>query len=156
MIRTKAIFAVVALSLMGCTVGTGFSQAQERPDGAKAGTCWAKQIKPAIIQTQTTQSVIPGQGGETIYQTETSQSIIEEREEVWFQVPCQNVMTRDFISSVQRGLKARGFYTGAITGRMDDRTAKSIRLMQVPLGIDSQVLSILGAQSLGLVTIPIE
>lgn len=155
MIRTKTISALAVLSLMSCTLGSGTAQTDARPDGAKPGTCWAKQIKPAVIQTEKTQSVIAGEGGETIYQTETSQSIIEERQEVWFQVPCQNVMTREFISSVQRALSARGYYTGAITGRLDSRTAKSIRLMQVPLGIDSQVLSILGAQNLGLVTIPI-
>ena len=156
MIRIKALSAAITFTLAGCTVGTGVSQTPERPDGAKPGTCWAKQIKPAVIETQTTQSVISGNDGETIYQTETSQSIIEERQEVWFQVPCQNVMTPEFIESVQRGLTARGYYTGSITGRMDARTAKSIRLMQVPLGIDSQVLSLLGARHLGLVIVPIE
>lgn len=156
MIRSTALLAITAITLMGCTLGSGVSSQEERPEGAKAGTCWAKQIKPAVIQTSTTQSVIAGQDGETIYQTETSQSIIEAHEEVWFEVPCQNVMTSEFIASVQRGLTARGYYTGPITGRLDTRTAKSIRLMQVPLGIDSQVLSILGAQNLGLVTIPIE
>ncbi|MDG1738149.1 MAG: peptidoglycan-binding domain-containing protein [Paracoccaceae bacterium] len=156
MIRSTALLAIAAIALVGCTLSNGVSQTQERPDGAEAGTCWAKQIKPAVIQTSTTQSVISGQDGETIYQTETSQSIVEEHQEVWFQIPCQNVMTSEFIASVQRGLSARGYYAGPINGRLDTRTAKSIRLMQVPLGIDSQVLSILGARHLGLIIIPIE
>ena len=152
MIRTTAILAALSVALASCTVGNegGTTLTNDRPEGAKADTCWAKQIKPAVIQTSTTQSVIPVKNGETIYQTETSQTIIEERTEIWFQVPCQSVMTSDFIASVQRGLTARGFYNGPINGNLDARTSKSIRLMQVPLGIDSQVLSILGAQSLGL------
>jgi hypothetical protein len=153
MIRTTALLAIISVALASCTVGTegGAALTNDRPEGAKADTCWAKQIKPAVIQTAITQSVIPAENGETIYQTETSQTIIEERAEIWFQVPCQRVMTAEFIASVQRGLTARGFYNGPINGKLDARTSKSIRLMQVPLGIDSQVLSILGAQSLGLV-----
>ena len=147
----------VCAGLSGCTTGPNETalRTDERPEGAAPNTCWAKQIKPAVIQTTITQSAISGEAGETIYQTETQQSIVQEREEVWFEVPCQNIMDQEFIASVQRGLEARGFYNGAITGVLDARTAKAIRLFQVPLGIDSQVLSILGAQRLGLVTTPI-
>jgi len=156
--QVKVISAVLAMALSGCTMGLddGTSLTEIHPDGAKPGSCWAKQIKPAVIQTETTQTAIPDEDGKIIYQTETSQSIVEERQEIWFEVPCQRVMTSDFIASVQRALTARGFYAGPITGKMDDATSKAIRLMQVPLGIDSQVLSILGAQHLGLVAIPIE
>ena len=156
--QVKVISAVLAMALSGCTMGLddGTSLTEIHPDGAKPGSCWAKQIKPAVIQTETTQTAIPDEDGKIIYQTETSQTIVEERQEMWFEVPCQRVMTSDFIASVQRALTARGFYAGPITGKMDDATSKAIRLMQVPLGIDSQVLSILGAQHLGLVAIPIE
>ena len=152
------VFALtVCAGLSGCATGPNETalRTDERPEGAAPNTCWAKQIKPAVIQTTITQSAISGEAGETIYQTETQQSIVQEREEVWFEVPCQNIMDQEFIASVQRGLAARGFYNGAITGVLDARTAKALRLFQVPLGIDSQVLSILGAQRLGLVTIPI-
>lgn len=156
MTRILLGIGLVAL-LAGCATTSIETAARtdERPEGAAPNTCWAKQIKPAVIQTTITQTAIPGDEGETIYQTETQQSIVQEREEVWFEVPCQNIMDREFIASVQRGLQARGFYNGAITGVLDARTAKAIRLFQVPLGIDSQVLSILGAQRLGLVTTPI-
>ena len=82
MIRSTALLAITAITLMGCTLGSGVSSQEERPEGAKAGTCWAKQIKPAVIQTSTTQSMIAGQDGETIYQTETSQSIIEAHDQL--------------------------------------------------------------------------
>lgn len=158
MIRKKAIPAIAVMALAGCTLGLddGTSVTEIHPEGAKPGSCWAKQIKPAVIQTAVTQTAIPDEHGKIIYQTETTQSIIEERQEIWFEVPCQRIMTSEFIASVQRGLSARGFYTGPITGKMDDATSKSIRLMQAPLGIDSKVLSVLGAQHLGLIAIPIE
>lgn len=156
--RINAIPAIISMALAGCTIGLddGTSLTEIHPDGAKPGSCWAKQIKPAVIQTETTQTAIPDDDGKIVYQTETTQTIVEERQEIWFEVPCQRVMSSDFIASVQRGLAARGFYAGPVTGKMDDATSKAIRLMQVPLGIDSQILSILGAQHLGLVTIPIK
>ncbi|MDP7150199.1 MAG: peptidoglycan-binding protein [Paracoccaceae bacterium] len=153
MIRSIATGVFTAALLTGCTLGLVNDTAltEERPDGAAPGTCWAKQIKPAVIQTSQTQSVLTGDGGETIYQTETSQTIVEERQEVWFQVPCRRVMTEDFIKAVQRALQARAIYRGPITGVLDQRTAKAIGIYQRPLGIDSQVLSLLAAKELGLV-----
>jgi len=153
MSRTVIYSALAVLMASGCALVTPSETpyAVERPDGAAPGTCWAKQIRPAVIETAQTQSVLTGDEGETIYQTTTSQTIIEERQEVWFEVPCRNVMTQDFIKTLQRALKARGLYQGPITGVVDQRTSKAIGLFQRPLGVDSQVLSIIGAQALGLV-----
>ena len=150
----KVIFtALVVLMAGGCALVTPSETPypEERPDGAAPGTCWAKQIRPAVIETSQTQTVLTGDKGETIYQTTTSQTIVEERQEVWFEVPCRNVMTQDFIKTLQRALRARGLYQGPITGVIDQRTSKAIGLFQRPLGIDSQFLSIVGAQALGLV-----
>lgn len=158
MFRKRATTALGTLLLAGCTMQTAFDGygGRERPDGAAPGTCWAKQITPAVVQTTRTQSVIEGENGETIYQTETAQSILEERQEVWFEIPCRRVMTEEFIKALQRALKARGQYQGPITGIIDERTAKAIRIYQTPLGVDSQILSMLAAQKLGLVAFRFE
>lgn len=151
--RLVSTGVIAAVLVAGCTMGqiNDAALTEERPDGAAPGTCWAKQIKPAVIETSQTQSVLTGDAGETIYQTETMQTIVEERQEVWFQVPCRRVITEDFIKAVQRSLQARGLYRGPITGVMDQRTAKAIGIYQRPLGIESQVLSLLAAKELGLV-----
>ena len=63
-------------------------------------------------------------------------------------------MTPEFISSVQRALDVRGFYSGALTGRMDARTLRAVRKYQAPQGLDSSVLSLAAARKLGLVALP--
>lgn len=157
---TKGTFikGLAILALAGCTLQPGLVgyANDEKPEGAAPGTCWAKQIKPAVVQTTRTQSILSGENGESIYQTETSQSIIEERQEVWFEVPCRRVMTEEFIKALQRALKARGQYQGPITGVMDERTAKGVRLFQAPMGIDSHILSMAAAQQLGLIAFRFE
>jgi len=149
---------LTVLVLAGCTVQSdlvGYG-GEEKPEGAAPGTCWAKQIKPAVVKTTRTQSILSGENGENIYQTETSQSILEERQEVWFEVPFRRVMSEEFIKALQRALKARGQYQGPITGIIDDRTAKGVRLFQAPIGIDSQILSMAAAQQLGLIAFRFE
>jgi hypothetical protein len=152
MIRQVGILAAVAL-ITGCTLpGAPETRLSDsRPEGARSGSCWAQQIVPAVIQTSRTQSLIEG----GVYQTETSQTIVSDRQEVWFEVPCSRVQTPEFIASLQRALAARGFYRGPVTGVMDERTAKAVRLFQMPLGVDSQVLSLVAAQQLGLVAVAV-
>lgn len=158
MTKGMIVKGLAILALTGCTLQSGLVGygGEEKPEGAAPGTCWAKQIKPAVVQTTRTQSILSGENGASIYQTETSQSIIEERQEVWFEVPCRRVMTEEFIKALQRALKARGQYQGPITGVMDERTAKGVRLFQAPMGIDSQILSMAAAQQLGLIAFRFE
>lgn len=143
--------AIIACLAAGCTPAlptTTISTA--RPEGAAEGTCWAKQIHPAIIETSRTQTLVGGESGDEVYQTETVQTIVTERQELWFEVPCSKLQTPDFVASLQRALIARGYYRGPVTGVMDERTGKAVRLYQLQLGIDSQVLSLVAAQALGL------
>jgi Putative peptidoglycan binding domain len=134
---------------------------QTAPPGAEPGSCWGKEVTPAIVETVTHQVMLqpaqihsdgtmlqPG-----IFKTETRQAIVRERKETWFQRPCDNEMTVEFVSSLQRALSARDLYRGKINGEMDNRTRASVRRFQKPLGLDSGILSLAAARKLGLVAV---
>ena len=91
-----------------------------------------------------------------IYKTETVQRIVREREENWFETPCPEEMTKDFVASLQRALAVRGYYVWQVTGEMDPRTRAAIRRYQQPQGLDSGILSLAAAQQLGLVSVELD
>ena len=134
---------------------------QEAPPGAAPGTCWGKDVTPAVIETVTEQVVLqPAQVRNdgtveepAIYKTETRQAIVKERRVTWFETPCASVQTPDFVASVQRALKVRGLYRGPVTGKMDARTRAAVRAYQKPEGLDSGILSLAAARRLGLATV---
>ena len=134
---------------------------QEAPPGAAPGTCWGKDVTPAVIETVTEQVLLqPAQvrGDGTvedpaIYKTETRQAIVKERRVTWFETPCASDQTPDFVASVQRALKVRGLYRGPVTGQMDARTRAAVRAYQKPEGLDSGILSLAAARRLGLATV---
>ena len=131
------------------------------PPGAPAGSCWGKEITPAVIETVTDRLLLqPAEVlddgtvvSEPVYKLETRQAIVRERRELWFQTPCEAQLTPDFIASLQRALMARGLYRGAITGAMDARTRHAIRRYQAPQGLDSSILSLAAARKLGLIAV---
>lgn len=131
---------------------------QVAPPGAEPGTCWSKTIRPAVIETVTEQTLVqPAQVtpdgavvSPAIYKTETRQAIVQEREDTWFETPCPDTMTVEFIQSVQRALAARKLYKGPISGVMDARTRTAVRRFQRPNGLDSGILSLASARQLGL------
>lgn len=72
-------------------------------------------------------------------------------EETAFRVPCPELMTSDFIATLQRALAVRGHYEGPITGRADSATRDAVRGFQRAQGFDSPILTLDTAQRLGLV-----
>jgi peptidoglycan hydrolase-like protein with peptidoglycan-binding domain len=91
-----------------------------------------------------------------IYKTETTQKIVQERRETWFQAPCDDVQTAEFVASVQRALAARGLYRGPVNGEMDRATRSAVRRYQAPQGLDSGILSLAAARELGLIAVEID
>ncbi|WP_068117545.1 peptidoglycan-binding domain-containing protein [Tropicimonas marinistellae] len=73
--------------------------------------------------------------------------------EIWFQIPCPADLNPQTIPSLQRALAARGLYKGPSTGLLDQATRDAIRRYQSSFGIESDVLSLAAAQSLGLVPV---
>jgi len=147
------------LGALGEPEVTRFSQVA--PPGADPGTCWGKDVTPAIIETVTHQVMLqPAEvradgtvTGPAIYRTETRQDIVRERKETWFLTPCPTAMTPEFIASVQRALTARGLYKGNISGEMNASTRAGVRRYQKPQGLDSGILSLAAARKLGLVAV---
>ncbi|MBO9474368.1 peptidoglycan-binding protein [Shimia sp. R10_1] len=134
------------------------------PPTARPGSCWGRDVTPAIVETVTNQIMVqppevladgtvlaPG-----IFRTETQQRIVRERRELWFETPCPETWTEEFTASLQRALKVRGLYFGSITGTPDKRTRAAIRRYQEAGGFDSAILSIESARRLGLVAVPRE
>lgn len=131
------------------------------PPGSPPGTCWERDTTPAVIETITeTVLVQPAEiladgtvVSNAVYRTETHRAIVVARRDIWFETPCADVMTVEFISTLQRALKARRLFHGPISGLMDARTHRAVRRYQAPLDLDSAILSLEAAQKLGLVAV---
>ena len=166
----RATLLPLALMLAACTATpplpatTDLSAAliardSEIPPAEPAGACWAETITPAVFETVTEQVLDTPErrtpDGTLIapatFRTETRQALLEERQDFWFQRPCDDVLTPDLIATLQRALKARGAYMAPVTGLPDAETKRAIRAWQRPRGIDSDVLALVTAQALGLV-----
>lgn len=116
------------------------------------GACWASDETPAVIETVTQQISEAASGqNDARYRTETRQEIVQPREKIWFRTPCASALTRDVISTLQRALAARGFYSGEANGMLDAETRTAIRAFQAPRGLNSGQLSLTAAQELGVV-----
>jgi len=168
--RPLSLLAILALTacdapLPGMGLGSGepdlIQTLAEAPPGAAPGTCWGKVVTPAVIETVTDQVLVrppelmpdgtiarPG-----AYKTDIRQEIVTERQVTWFETPCPADLTPDFVASLQRALKARMIYRGAISGDMDVRTRAAVRKYQRPEGLDSGILSLAAARKLGLVAV---
>lgn len=134
----------------------------ETPPGAPPGTCWDKEVRPAVIETVTEQvEIAPARrdnAGRVIaparYATETRQVIVSERELRWIETACRDVLTPDLVASLQRALAVRGAYRGPVTGALDPRTRAAIRRHQAARGLDSEILALDTLRDLGLVAVP--
>lgn len=71
-------------------------------------------------------------------------------EEKAFRVPCPEQMTPELIRSLQRALKIRGYFGGAVTGHADVATSMAVRAFQRDRGFDSPILTLETVVSLGL------
>jgi len=171
--RSQAKRALVALVVLAGCAAAPSDQANlsrlnaagqltgDGPADAPPGTCWAKSIQPAILESaEQTVLVVPPQideNGEVlspaIYRKELRPIIVRDRQETWFETPCDDVLTGEFIASLQRALAARGTYDGSITGTMDAATRSAVRRFQEPDGIESGEVSMATARKLGLVAI---
>ena len=123
------------------------------------GACWAKDTTPAVIETTTEQIVVTAEQRDAAgkvttpaaYQTKTHQRLLQDHEEVWFRAPCPQDMTVNFVATLQRALKARGYYLAPVTGIMDATTTEAVRRFQAERGLDSPELSLSAAKELGII-----
>lgn len=131
------------------------------PADAPAGSCWGKTVSPAVVervteQIQTKPAKINSDGSIgslPVYRTKERQVIVTPRRDNWFETPCPDLMTTEFVSSLQRALQVRGGYTGVISGNLDTKTRSAIQRFQRQEGLNSAVLSLTTARTLGLVAV---
>jgi len=176
---TQRPWAYLALALpvllAGCDPAS-FTEAEDPPEpgvleatrfgppGAPEGTCWGKTVTPAIVETVTKQIQIKPAvvnpdgtiGAAPKYRSTTTQEIISPRRDNWFETPCKEALTPEFISTLQRALSARGLYAGAITGKLTSDTRAAVQRFQRDAGVDSPVLTLDTARKLGLIAVPRE
>ena len=144
------------VSQSGVIVGNGLA-----PEGAPPGTCWGKIPTPAGVETVTEQILVtpakinPDGSIATlpVYRSERRQNIVTPRTDRWFEIPCPPAFTVEFVSTLQRALIARGLYSGAVTGNMDEATRRAVLAVQSAEGLPSDVLSIETARELGIVAV---
>lgn len=123
------------------------------------GKCFAKDTAPAVIETVTLQEMVtPEQRDESgvvtvpaAFRTMVRQQIVRERSEIRFETICPQNYSQDLVSTLQRALKARGFYTGPISGILDETTGTAIQRFQRQDGRDTPLLAIETARKLGVV-----
>ena len=140
-----------------------------RTDGAgpppgPEGTCWANDLIPAAFETVTEQTLVtPEQRDDTgivispaSYTSVSRVRVLNERRDIWFTAPCPADVTVAFVATLQRALKARGYYNLPVTGEMDAATNEAVRRYQADHGLDSPVLSLAATRQLGLATTALE
>lgn len=131
-----------------------------RPKGAKDGSCYASDRTPIQLETVTEQVLVTpaakDASGKVIrpasYRTETRQKVIGGGAPLLFETPCAKAMTPELIETLQRALAARGIYGGKIDGAIGPNLRQAIRKYQLRAhGLDSAILSMQAARSLGLI-----
>ena len=159
------IWRITAAAVLAGCMGTGPDQpiaVTTQPQAARAGQCWAKDTTPAVIETVTEHAQIRPEQRDAAgnimtqaeFETTTAQRLVQDRKTVWCAAPCPGQRTVSFIASLQRALKARGLYIGAVTGVFDTATGEALRQFQAERGLDSAVLSLAAARALGLAASP--
>lgn len=138
-----------------------FEATRDGPAGAPDGSCWGKTVSPAVVQTTQEQvqikpAKVSADGTITSlprYRTQIRQQIVHPRMDNWFETPCADVLSPEFIASLQRALTVRGFYAGAINGVLDGSTRAAVQGFQRAEGPDSPVLALETARKLGLIAV---
>jgi hypothetical protein len=128
------------------------------PPPVGPGACWHSEVQPAVFETVTEQVISRAEQRDAagvvvapaVIRTEQRQRELRARRDIWFAVPCV-AQDAGFAATLQRALKARGVYGGAITGAADAATRDALRRYQRALGLDSDVLSLAAARMLGIV-----
>jgi hypothetical protein len=125
--------------------------------------CWHRWEQPALFETVTEQVLIVPPVFDAagrmvtpaVFRSVTQQREIRPRRPTWFRIPCEADLAGDpavFTASLQRALKARGFYGGDISGVSDSATRASVMAFQRRLGLESDMLSFAAARALGLIS----
>jgi len=134
------------------------------PKDARAGSCYAQEIFPAIIETVTNKTLLTPEkltlnittgNNEVVrpatYTIKVMRRIVSPRREVWFETICPHLYSERFVKSLQRALRARGVYMGKLSGWLDPQTKLAVKLYQRKLSVNSEILALSTAEEFGLI-----
>ena len=87
------------------------------------GTCRTREVTPAVYEqvmgeVQVVQAQIADDGtvlNPPIYRRAPVPRLVRARSEISFEAPCPEVLTPEFIASLQRALAVRGYFAGNVT-----------------------------------------
>ena len=169
---TLALLLTVAWGAVGCVDGKRYNtqaSAEHLPHGmsgpadASKGSCWQKNITPAVFDTVTRQIQVSPQKNlnpsdkktkaTTQYQTKTRHVMVKKRNEAWFETLCPAQLNKALVTALQHALKDQKLYDGAIHGHLTDDTLTAIGMLQQKNGINSDVLGLRTAEALGLLSV---
>jgi hypothetical protein len=135
-----------------------------RPPAEGDARCWHEWVQPAVFESVTEQVLVqpPSFDAEgrmiapAVFRSVTQQREVRPRRQVWYRIPCPAELIEGpavFTASLQRALKARGFYGGEVNGLADAATREAVLRFQRRFGLESDVLSYSAAQALGLIAL---
>lgn len=170
MTRSPLVPALAAVLFLGACLENGTVTSASNvdpislattPPGAAPNSCWGKVVSPAVVETITRKVLVqPAQissdgrvQAAPIYKEETKAEVITPRLATWYEIPCADQLTPEFVASLQRALAARGYYRDQVTGNMDLRTRDAVRRYQKDQGLEQKVLTVAGARTLGLIAV---
>ncbi|WP_179300215.1 peptidoglycan-binding domain-containing protein [Pseudothioclava arenosa] len=120
------------------------AEVQIRP--ASFGTVMrAVELRPARIDPKTGKELEPA-----VYEERPFSAVVDPGEVKYFETLCREQATPELVANLQRALKARGLYRGAITRRLDAGTRAAIRAYQAPRGLPSDEISRRALMEMGL------
>ena len=130
-------------------------------DQSEDGSCHGSAQIPAIYEQvigeiEVIQAEIAPDGTvlrPPVYRRAPVPRLVRPRTQMRFETPCPDQVTPDFIASLQRALRARDYYSGAITGTMTPQTTTAIRHYQSERGLESGQVSLQTARALGLIEV---
>ncbi|MEM9584252.1 MAG: peptidoglycan-binding domain-containing protein [Pseudomonadota bacterium] len=169
------VWAALAVVLAGCQqaavsdvtrfIKPSILQAEDlTPPSSEPGQCWAHEAAPefATIVTRTImveEAIYDAEGQEispAIYRKVRAPKMVNDGNGRWFERVCDAQLTPDFIATLQRALAVRGYLKGDVSAMMDGPTLRAIRKFQREQGLNSDAVSLVAAQQLGLVAIELD
>lgn len=129
------------------------------PENAPLGTCWDRSVLLAPVpppEDDTQTDIAPQTPPEDITDAPTAARPDNEMTahySDWVEVICPTDLKQPFAASLQRALRARGYYTAAITGHMNSATRQALHNYQTDEGVAAPtpgILTVAAARRLGL------
>jgi len=114
----------------------------------KRGECYAKFFGPAKYEIRNKLELV--QEKPPLYKNVERRVLVAPGRMVWARVLCNDCVNQDNMVKIQRALTKAGYYSGPISGKLDEKTGHAVKLAQNARGISEGVLTFELLVSLGV------